>query len=61
MVSSLNGALTMFVSVMSMLAVGYSVMADKNNQEKKKGTIYTLLVMAAMAIISFLVGSFPID
>lgn len=56
-----NGTLTMFISVMSMLAIGYSYMTDKNNQEKKKGTVYTLLVIVAMAIISFLVGSFPID
>lgn len=54
-----NGALTMFVSVMSMLAIGYAGMADNRNHEKKKGTFYTLLVMVGMMIISFLVGSFP--
>lgn len=55
-----NGALTMFISVMSMLAIGYANMADKRNQEKKKDTFYTLLVMVGMMIIAFLVGSFPI-
>ncbi len=55
-----NGALTMFISVMSMLAVGYAHIADKNNQEKKKSTWYTLLVVIGMMIISFLVGSFPV-
>lgn len=55
-----NGALTMFISVMSMLAIGYANMADNRNQEKKKDTFYTLLVMVGMMIIAFLVGSFPI-
>lgn len=55
-----NGALTMFVSVMSMLAVGYAGIADKKNQEKKKSTWYTLLAVIGMMIISFLVGSFPV-
>lgn len=57
---AVNGALTMFVSVMSMLAVGYARIADEKNQEKKKGTWYTLLVVVGMMIISFLIGSFPI-
>lgn len=55
-----NGALTMFISVMSMLAIGYASMADNRNQRKKKDTFYTLLVMIGMMIIAFLVGSFPI-
>ena len=55
-----NGTLTMFVSVMRMLAIGYASMADDRNKRKKKSTYYTLLVMFAMMVIAFLVGSFPI-
>lgn len=55
-----NGALTMFVAVMSMLALGYANLYDFKNHEKKQATFYSLLVMVAIMIIFFLVGSFPV-